>query len=96
MPTAAEPLPTPSTDHDLTNIRSADWLETWDGYVEAILEGSHAFHGAHPTNSTKAATYVAELADAMMELRQERAQGHIDQAIVEKAKAKEEAAKARK
>lgn len=89
----SEPLPKPSTDHDLTNIRSADWLETWDDYVTAILEGSHAFHGAHPTNSTKAATYIAEMADAMMELRQERAQGHIDQGIVERAKEKEAARK---
>lgn len=90
--TKSDPLPTPSTNHDLTNIRSKEWLLTWDGYVEAILEGSHAFHGAHPTNSTKAATYVAELADAMMELRQERAQGHIDQGVVERAKAKREKA----
>lgn len=93
--TKPEPLPTPSTDHDLTNIASRDWLETWDGYVEAILEGSHAFHGAHPTNSRKAATYVAEQADAMMEERQKRAQGHIDQGIVERAKEKAEKAKAK-
>lgn len=90
MPTATpKPLPTPSTNHDLTNIASREWLQTWDTYVAAILEGSHAFHGAHPTNSTKAATYVAELADAMMAQRQDRAQGHIDQGIVERAKERE-------
>lgn len=89
MPTTPDPLPVPSTDHDLTHIASPAWLAIWDHYVEAILEGSHAFHGAHPTNSTKAATYVAEMADAMMELRQERAQGHIDQGIVEHAKERE-------
>jgi hypothetical protein len=89
MASTPNPLPTPSTDADLTNISSKDHLAIWDTYVCAILEGSHAFHGAHPTNSTKAATYVAELADAMMELRQERAQGHIDQGIVERAKERE-------
>ncbi len=96
MPTKPDPLPAPSTDHDLTNIKSADWLAVYDTYVAAILQGAHAFHGAHGSNSTKAATYIAEMADAMMEQRQERAQGHIDQGIVEKAKAKEDAAKARK
>lgn len=88
MPTKPEPLPAPSTDHDLTNIKSPDWLEVYDTYVCAILEGVHAFHGAHPSNSTKAATYIAKMADAMMEERQKRAQGHIDQGIVERAKEK--------
>ncbi len=87
--TKPEPLPTPSTDHDLTNIASRDWLATWDAYVAAILQGAHSFHGAHGSNSTKAATYIAEMADAMMEQRQERAQGHIDQGIVERAKERE-------
>ncbi len=89
MPTKPEPLPVPSTDHDLTNIKSPDWLAVYDTYVCAILQGVHAFHGSHPSNSTKAAAYIAEMADAMMEQRQERAQGHIDQGIVERAKAKE-------
>lgn len=89
MPTTPDPLPTPSTDHDLTNIASRNWLEIWDGYVQAILQGAHAFHGAHGSNSTKAATYIAEMADAMMAQRQERAQGHIDQGIVERAKERE-------
>jgi hypothetical protein len=88
MPTP-DPLPTPSTDHDLTNIASRDWLATWDTYVCAILEGSHAAHGAHPSNARAGAAYIAEMADAMMELRQERAQGHIDQGIVERAKERE-------
>lgn len=92
MPTAAEPLPTPSTDHDLTHIASPAWLSVWDGYVEAILQGSHASHGAHPSNPRAGAEYVAEMADAMMELRQERAQGHVDQGIVERAKARTEKA----
>lgn len=88
MTKPTDPLPTPSTDHDLTNIKSADWLSIYDTYVAAILQGAHAFHGAHGSNSTKAATYIAEMSDAMMEQRQERAQGHIDQGIVERAKAK--------
>lgn len=73
---------------NLDNISSKDYLTIWDQYVCAILEGSHAFHGAHPSNGNKGATYIAELADAMMELRQERAQGHIDQKEAEKEKIK--------
>ncbi len=93
MPTKPEPLPTPSTDHDLTNISSSGYLQIWDQYVCAILEGSHAAHGAHPSSVSLGASYVAEMADAMMEERQNRAQGHIDQGIVERAKEKIEKAK---
>ena len=91
MPTPAkpEPLPTPSTDHDLSNISSSAWLDKWDQYVIAILEGVSAAHGSDPTHEKQAADYVATLADAMMAERQERAQGHIDQGIVERAKEKE-------
>ncbi len=92
-PTKPAPLPKPSTDHDLTNIKSEDWLIIWDGYVEAILQGVSAAHGSDPTHEKQAADYVATLADAMMEERQSRAQGHIDQRIVEKAKEKEEKGK---
>mgnify|MGYP001615467664 CR=1 FL=1 len=87
--TKPEPLPTPSTDHDLTNIDSEDYLLIWDDYVCAILQGSHASHGAHPSNVRQGATYIAEMADAMMAERQERAQGHIDQGIVEAAEERE-------
>lgn len=91
--TKPDPLPTPSTDHDLTNITSANWLTTWDDYVKAILTGVHSFHGSDPGSEKKAASTIGAMADAMMEERQNRAQGHIDQGLVEKAKAKEEAAK---
>ncbi len=91
-----EPLPKPSTDADLTNIDSAAYLKIWDQYVIAILEGVSAAHGSDPTHEKQAADYVATLADAMMEERQSRAQGHIDQGIVERAKEKEKASKANK
>ena len=94
MPTKPEPLPKPSTDADLTNISSKDHLAIWDGYMEAILNGIHAFHGSASEGSGKAtAKRAALIADAAMAERQERAQGHIDQGIVEKAKEKEEKSK---
>ena len=95
MPTKPAPeLPEPSTDHDLRNIKSEDWLKMWDTYVITIIKSLHDFHGAESMGSaTAAAKYAAAAADAIMELRQERAQGHIDQGIVEKAKAKEDKAK---
>lgn len=92
MASTPDPFPTPSTDHDLTHIASPAWLSVWDQFVAAILQGSHAAHGAHPSSVRMGATYVAEMADAMMELRQERAQGHVDQGIVERAKARAEKA----
>ncbi len=89
MPIKPEPLPKPSTKADLTNIASKDHLEIWDQYICAILQGIHAFHGAASSSSAgQAAEHAAVAADKMMELRQERAQGHIDQGIVEKAKEK--------
>ncbi len=94
MPTKPEPLPVPSTDHDLTNIKSPDWLAVYDTYVCAILEGIHAFHGSASEGSGKAvAKRAALIADAAMAERQDRAQGHIDQQTVERAK--EKAKKAR-
>lgn len=92
--TKPEPLPTPSTNDDLTNISSSAHLQIWDTYVCAVLQGLHSFHGAASAASAGQATkYAGVLADKMMAERQDRAQGHIDQGIVEKAKAKEEAAK---
>ncbi len=93
--TKPEPLPTPSTDHDLTNIESDEWLTAWDQYVCSILQGALAFHGTS-SSAAKVADYVTDIADALMAERQERAQGHVDQQIVERAKAKEEAKKATK
>lgn len=90
MSTKPAPLPKPSTDHDLSNITSKDYLSIWDTYVCAILSGTLAFHGTGTAGSDKAAAaYAATTADTLMKLRQERAQGHIDQGIVERAKAKE-------
>lgn len=73
---------------DLTNISSRDWLQIWDDYVCAILDGCHASHGAHPANLKGGAEYIAQLADAMMVQRQMRAQEHIDQAAAERESAK--------
>lgn len=90
MPTKPTPLPKPSTNHDLTNISSKDHLAIWDTYARAVLVGTLTFHGTNTAGSDKAAArYAATTADELMELRQERAQGHVDQGIVERAKAKE-------
>lgn len=90
MPSQSDPLPKPTTNHDLRNIKSEEWLKMWDVYALTIMKSLHDFHGADSSASAVAAAkYAASAADAIMELRQARAQGHIDQAIVEKAKKKE-------
>ena len=65
-----EPLPVPSTDHDLTNISSKDHLAIWDTYVCAAIQGAFAFHGTDSRGSDKAAArHAAATADALMELQ---------------------------
>lgn len=78
----------------LDNISSSSYLTIWDTYVNSILQGIHTFHGADSSSSHDTTSqYVAGLADTMMEQRQERAQGHIDQKIVEKQQENEDKSK---
>ena len=94
MPKTSDPLPTPSTDHDLTHIASKDWLERWDHYACAVLHGLCSFHGAaSDADAKRCANHAALVADELMRLRQERAQGHVDQGIVERAKERDEKAR---
>lgn len=67
-------------------ISSSAYLAIWDEYAKAALKGIYAFHGAaNSASASSAAQHAAEAADALMIQRQERAQGHIDQAEADKA-----------
>lgn len=68
----------------LDHITSRSFLAIWDEYARVVLDASHQFHGA-AGDPVGAARYAAQVADAMMEERQARAAGHVEQKEAEKA-----------
>ncbi len=69
---------------DLTHISPKDYVEAWDAYAIAALQGSIAFHGTHPSAPRAGAQFIATLADTMMALRQDRMAALVEQVEAEK------------